>query len=257
MRGRKPLNTMAQSLPHASAKALPPAAAGATRSRQGVRQPCSSRFPRGPEADRDNNKAAPSSDGYCGTFYAARLLGLSVATVQSMVERGDLQAWKTRGGHRRILVSSLRAYQATHGTQASSAPPDIRISVLVVDDDAATREMMREVLTRRKLPVDCTVTASAMEALIDIHNLRPDVLFTDLSMPGVDGLALLRTLRANPAFEQLVMVAITGLSPQDIEARGGLPPSTIVVEKPVNPAWLQGFVSALVTARTLQATAKG
>lgn len=128
--------------------------------------------------------------------------------------------------------------------------------VLVVDDDDATRYMMSELFGRWKVPVDCTVMASAMEALMDISSLRPDVLFTELNMPGVDGLALLRTLRANPAFEGLVLVATTALDPRDIDARGGLPCGTVVVKKPVSPAWLQGFVTALATERALQAAAR-
>jgi excisionase family DNA binding protein len=190
---------------------------------------------------------------YCGTFYAARLLGLSVGTIQSLVEKGALEAWRTKGGHRRISMSSIRTYQAEHGVKAYSlTPSDPYVRMLVVDDDATTRDMMSELISRWKLPVDCTLMASAMEALIDIHNLRPDVLFTDLNMPGVDGLALLRTLRSNPAFDAMVMVAITGLSPQEIEARGGLPVKTILVEKPVSPSWLQGFVTALATRRAMQ-----
>ena len=43
-----------------------------------------------------------SSEDYCGTSDAAKLLGLSVATVQSLVEKGEIEAWKTLGGHRRI-----------------------------------------------------------------------------------------------------------------------------------------------------------
>jgi len=47
-------------------------------------------------------------DDYCGTTYAAKLLGLSVGTVQSLVERNELHAWKTQGGHRRISMPSIR-----------------------------------------------------------------------------------------------------------------------------------------------------
>ena len=193
------------------------------------------------------------SPDYCGTFYAARLLGLSVGTVQSLVEKGELEAWKTKGGHRRIDMDSIRAYQAAHDSKhLQLSPNDPYLRVLVVDDDESTREMMGGLIEKWKLAVDCTVMESAMEALIDINNLRPDILFTDLNMPGVDGLALLRTLRSNPAFEGMIMVAITGLSSTDIEARGGLPDKTIVVEKPVKPAWLQGFLTAMSTMRVIR-----
>lgn len=46
------------------------------------------------------------------TIEAARLLGLAVRSVQLMVDRGDLQAWKTPGGHRRISRESLDRWRA-------------------------------------------------------------------------------------------------------------------------------------------------
>ena len=78
------------------------------------------------------------------------------------------------------------------------------------------------------------------------------MLFTDLHMPGVDGLALLHTLKTNPAFDNMLMVAITGLSAEGIAERGGLPAKTVLVQKPVSPVWLQGFLTALVTQRQMQ-----
>ena len=51
-------------------------------------------------------------DGYCGTSYAAKMLGISVGTVQGLVEKNDLKAWKTQGGHRRISLQSIQPYLA-------------------------------------------------------------------------------------------------------------------------------------------------
>ena len=44
---------------------------------------------------------------YLSTRQSAKVLQVSLGTVQKMVELGELIAWKTRGGHRRILASSL------------------------------------------------------------------------------------------------------------------------------------------------------
>ena len=78
-----------------------------------------------------------SSDDYCGTSYAARLLGLSVATVQSLVEKGEIDAWKTLGGHRRVALNSVNAYIAKNSPQLARADinPKSRLRVLVVEDD--------------------------------------------------------------------------------------------------------------------------
>ena len=51
---------------------------------------------RNPKSFEDAMSAADfSAEDYCGTSYAAKLMGLSVATVQALVEKGEIEAWKT------------------------------------------------------------------------------------------------------------------------------------------------------------------
>jgi len=193
---------------------------------------------------------SPSED-VCGTTYAAELLGLSVGTVQTLVEKNELRAWKTRGGHRRISMQSILAYQKRHHLATASAPntPQHRLKLLIVEDDEATREMLKAHFAHGDLPIDCTVTASALDALIDIMSLQPDVLLADLEMPGVDGFELLRTLRHNPALSRLHLLAVTGLSREEVQTRGGLSERTVYVHKPVDMAWLNGYLTALLSER--------
>jgi len=49
---------------------------------------------------------------YLSTRQAALRLGVSLGTVQNMVENGVLEAWKTAGGHRRIPVASVETLLA-------------------------------------------------------------------------------------------------------------------------------------------------
>ena len=191
-----------------------------------------------------------SSSDYCGTSYAAKLLGLSVATVQSLVEKGEIEAWKTLGGHRRIALQSINAYLAKHSPQLSRVDinPKHRLRVLIVEDDEITRELYRAHFEAWDLPVDCTWMPSALEALMDIASMRPDLLITDLSMPGVDGIEMLKALQRNQQLTDMQIVVISGLPLEAITERGGLPPHAQLLEKPVNFDWLQGYVTALVTA---------
>ena len=193
-----------------------------------------------------------SSEDYCGTSYAARLLGLSVATVQSLVEKGEIEAWKTLGGHRRIALQSINAYLAKNSPRLSRADidPKSRLRVLLVEDDEDTRELYRLQLESWNLPVDCTWMPSALEALMDIASMRPDLLITDLSMPGVDGIEMLKALKRNQQLAEMQIVVISGLSLEAIEARGGLPEDAFRMQKPINFDWLQGFVTALVIANS-------
>lgn len=208
-------------------------------------------MPRKPKTFEDAITSADfSSEDYCGTSYAARLLGLSVATVQSLVERGEIEAWKTLGGHRRIALQSINAYLGKNSPQRAKAGSQAknRLRVLLVEDDENTRELYRCQFDEWNLPIDCTWMPSALEALMDVASMRPDLLITDLSMPGVDGIEMLKALKRNLQLADMQIVVISGLPSEAIEARGGLPAHAHLLGKPVNFDWLQGFMTALVTA---------
>nr|MDH4482759.1 helix-turn-helix domain-containing protein [Rhodoferax sp.] len=79
--------------------------------------------------------ALPDSSDILTTQQAARLLGLSTTTVQKMVANGELDAWVTSGGHRRIYRSAVEKMMPTRtDSQYSSAPGPLR--VLLAEDDA-------------------------------------------------------------------------------------------------------------------------
>lgn len=189
-------------------------------------------------------------EDYCGTTYAAKLLGLSVGTIQTLVEKNELQAWKTQGGHRRISLPSILQYQRRQNMpQITAAKADQRLKVLAVDDDPIAREMLKNFATRSDMSLDCTIMASGLEALIDMASIQPDVLIADLNMPGVDGFELLRTLRNNSQFSKMSCLAVSALTQEEINARGGLPEGVIFMPKPLSMHWLNGFFAAIMATR--------
>lgn len=191
------------------------------------------------------------SEEYCGTTYAARVLGLSVATVQALVESGELQAWKTSGGHRRISLRSLASFMRQQGVEPQpTAVQERRLRVLAVDDDEAMREVYRGHFEAWDLPLDFTIMGSAMEALIDISSINPDVLVADLRMPSVDGFEMIRKLSASASHHGMAIVAVTGLSLAEIAERGGLPASVVCRFKPLDMSWLQGFLAGFLAGET-------
>jgi len=193
-------------------------------------------------------------EDYCGTSYAASLLGLSVATVQSLVEKGELEAWKTMGGHRRIALQSIYGYLEKNKRQplVKLSNPQGRLRVLLVEDDELLRELFQLEFESWDLPVDCTWMSSAMEALMDVASMRPDLLITDLVMPGVDGFELLKALKRNVELEDMHVIVVTGMPKDAFEARGGLPEDASTLQKPVDFAWLRGYMSAMVSAKRKQ-----
>ena len=93
--------------------------------------------------------------------------------------------------------------------------------------------------------------ASAMEALLDMPSLQPQVLLTDLRMPNVDGFQFLKTLSQHALFSSLAIVAITGMSAKEVQAKGGLPDGVQLLQKPIDLDWLRGFFDALMSMRQI------
>ena len=193
-----------------------------------------------------------SYDGYCGTSYAARLLKLSVGTIQNLVESNTLKAWKTQGGHRRISLQSIQEYQYANNLESASLySNEAKVRVLVVEDHENSRLMYQAYFDRWSLPLDVVIYASAMEALLDMPAMQPQVLLTDLNMPDMDGFKFIKTLREHKLFASLPVIAITGLTTTQIEEKGGLPKDVQILQKPIDMEWLRGFLDAIITVRKI------
>ena len=198
------------------------------------------------------NSLKDGYDGYCGTSYAAKILNLSVGTIQNLVESNSLKAWKTQGGHRRISLKSIQEYQFANNLETSILhSSDAKLRVLVVEDDENTRLMYQAFFDRWSLPLDVTMYASAMEALIDMPAMRPQILLTDLNMPKIDGFKFLKTLREHRLFSNLPIIVMTGLSDEQIQERGGLPHEVQLLRKPINMEWVRGFLGGLISIRNI------
>lgn len=193
------------------------------------------------ESSQDNAK--PERE-YCSTSEAAQMLSVSLGTVQQMVENGLLDAWKTSGGHRRIRVTSVEAYlrKRQAGSQQSTAGEALR--VLIAEDDRIMQALYETTLEKWEMPLNVRIVAGGFEGLMEIGRNPPDLLVSDLVMPGLDGFAMIRKLRSDPQLTQMDIVAVTGLSPDEIEREGGLPDDVLVYGKPIPFRELKGFIQA-------------
>jgi excisionase family DNA binding protein len=187
-------------------------------------------------------------DAYCGTSYAARVLGLSVGTVQSLVESGTLHAWKTSGGHRRISLRSISAFQRVNGVIMTDDPYVQKMpQVLIVEDDVNTQKMYEAYFAKWNLPLDIVIYTSAIKALMDLHFLKPVLLLTDLQMPNMNGFEFISKIREDQSFSSLRIVAITGLSDEKIQEFGGLDRDIFILKKPIDLTWLKGFLQGVLS----------
>jgi excisionase family DNA binding protein len=187
---------------------------------------------------------------FCTTREAATLLGVSVGTVQLWVENGLLQAWKTAGGHRRVLRDSVESLlhkkpSAPVGTTVVSVSGQRRMRVMVVEDDPSLLRLYETQLARWTIPMELTLMDNAISALLHMGRGGPDLLITDLHMPGMDGFAMLRVLNQSPEMARTKMVVVSGLDADEINARGGVPTGVEVLAKPIPFAQLLSIAQGL------------
>ena len=180
----------------------------------------------------------------CTTSEAARRLGVSSTTVQVMVERGELMAWRTRGGHRRISVASVDAIRRQRGVLGERFRSDpTTLCVLVVEEGGQTGSCAG-LIRGWDWPINLLTAMDGLEAVLMIERYRPSVVILDLTTPGLNGPALVRKVREHHEFDAVHLVAMLaegGAQPsQDLR----LLPGVAVFSKPMSIERLQGFVEA-------------
>ncbi len=193
---------------------------------------------------------------YYSTREAAKLLGISLTTAQTMVEKGELSAWKTVGGHRRINVEAVekalqkRGQHTRHGARSAGAG----YSILIAEDDPTLCKLYEKTITTWKMPLDVKIVSNGIEVIVLLERLRPDLLILDLKMPRMDGFQLLKLIRSFPEYDAMDIVVVSGMDSAEIAKRGGLAPGVTEFPKPVPWPQLRGFVQAAVSRRALGAS---
>jgi excisionase family DNA binding protein len=182
----------------------------------------------------------------CSTREAAERLGVSLRTVQLWSEAGLLRAWKTPGGHRRILTASVDELLQRRTGVATRRPAGGQFQVLVVEDEPDFRQLFELHLRSWDLPIQMSSAASGFDALLQIGATRPDLLITDLRMPGIDGFEMLRALKASGEMGEIEVIVVTALTEHTIAERGGLPGGVTVLFKPLRFAELRHRLGQLV-----------
>jgi CheY-like chemotaxis protein len=116
--------------------------------------------------------------------------------------------------------------------------------VLVIDDDPNTLEMLTEALRTRGAEV--SAADSARRALDALDQVRPDVIVSDIAMPGEDGLWLINRVRKLPGtLGQTPAIALTALARKEDRARAMAAGFQVHLAKPIRLDDLQSVVATL------------
>lgn len=165
------------------------------------------------------------------TFDVAKEFGVTIRSVQLWVEQGILEAWKTPGGHRRILRESFNMVALKRSNHAKAQVKTCRLKIVIVDDNAETLMLYRLTIQSWKLPIDVMYTSNGWAGIIGIAQTFPDLLITDLKMPELDGFSVIKAIRGLDEFINMVIIVVSGISRNEITNYGFIPDNIIIFEK--------------------------
>jgi len=183
-------------------------------------------------------------------------LGLGLYVVRHVIgHHGGVVSAESPGQGRGSTFTVFLPLAAAPGTGASplhtEQPRETEdllqagLTVLLVDDEEDAREALRLILQQNGMLV--TTAASAREAYELVERLEPDILLSDIAMPGEDGLSLIRRVRMLPFDRggQVPAIALSAYAGAEDRRKALLAGFQRHIPKPVDPAHLLAAIATM------------
>jgi CheY-like chemotaxis protein len=129
----------------------------------------------------------------------------------------------------------------------STPMPASPIRILIVEDNHDTAESLSTLLEMWGHEVK--IAFDGVSALAAAQSFKPDMILSDLGLPGMDGYELASRLRQQPAFGRVVLVALSGYGREEDRQRSLQAGFDHHQAKPLDVAWLYGLVGRVAAAR--------
>jgi len=198
-------------------------------------------------------------------------LGLGLAIVRHIIElHGGIVRAESPGDGRGatftvelpLIATSIGTVEAVAARRTFDSEPIVRpaalrgLRVLVVDDEADARELMRMIL--RSSGADVMAAGSADEAFEQVEQWHPDILVSDIGLPGDDGYALIQRLRSREAERggSIPALALTAYARAEDKARALAAGFQVHLAKPLEPAEFVAAIANLVKKEGVATTAE-
>ena len=195
----------------------------------------------------------PETAEFLTSSQAAKRLGLSMATIQKLVDNNILQAWKTFGGHRRISLTSVLNYQSANNfSEAPRIPTDRRAKVMMVIDAPELTNRLKKDVAQWQLPLQISFLESLTEALLELLNEKHDLLVIQMTESRKQQEKALDILQKfvgsrHTVGHTLILTAEEDLLPLAKSSNNTV--SIQVLNKDLSPVWLSAYLSGFVAQR--------
>ncbi len=192
----------------------------------------------------------PVKDTY-STHDVAKICCVTPTTVIRWIEDGLIPAFKTVGGHRRVRREDLERVCRERNIPFN-VPTGAEVGrILVVDDEPVVLDLVRDVVKELDHKFEVEVAKDAFDAGRLVVSFRPQLIFLDLMMPGVDGFEVCTRLKKDAATTNTEVIAITGYYTEANMDRILSAGAAACLKKPLDVTEVRGQVTEAFNLRSI------
>lgn len=185
----------------------------------------------------------------------ADVCGVVNQTAINWIKNGFLKAFTTPGGQYRVYAEDLLEFLSSRGMRVppelSEATVDVQPDwrrILIVDDDENINTLLKRFFSKR-LPENTVFQAfDGYEAGRMMSEWHPGVVVLDINLPGIDGHKLCQRIKQDPALGNPVVIAISGLTDEDVAQTIMSEGADAYFAKPLDLEKLRSSILDLVSA---------
>lgn len=169
------------------------------------------------------------------TSEVAKYCHVTADTIRKWAEAGRIHVFKTPGGHRRIRRDDLVRFLRENSIPVHGDLDNSGVKILVVDDEKAVISVVRRFLERAQTPFQIEIALDGYSAGHQMATFRPNVVFLDLRLPGLDGFEVCRRIKSDPETQNTHVIAMTGYYEGDVAQRVIELGAAMLLQKPFTP----------------------
>lgn len=149
----------------------------------------------------------------------ANICGVVNQTAINWIRKGHLKAFKTPGGQYRVYSEDLLAFMRSRNMRIPQELDQGSHTLLIVDDDKGLNNVLAKFVEKKFEGFDIFQAFDGFEAGSLLAEKKPDVIFLDLNLPGVDGFSLCSKVKSSDTYGNPVVFVMTSLSDEESEKR--------------------------------------
>lgn len=181
---------------------------------------------------------------WVGVAETAALLQVGTSSIQRFVDEGLLQAWRTKGGHRRISRESIQTLLEHRISDK------LKLRVLISDQSEQDCEHLAGAIQAWNASLEVLSSAHGVDSIMLLERHRPDLWITSADLSGLDVVNAVERIASNPEMVSMgILIGFSATPPDSVSASL----STLGVQVYVKP-WpfeeLRGVVANALATKT-------